>query len=443
VKTPFSRLGPITSLGMASLLALSGPPAAAKEQWTCTLDLHQGDRGSLSFVAAESGISGETAVQRGDTEMRHRISGSWKGDRVSFRRDLGGGTVQDFVGISVRTEGGDVKMAGRFAHAFAGVWSADCQLERTVSGPEPQASRRQVLRDRKERMAREPVRAGVLALDRTPPKVSVKVDGILVRTVGDSIDFRATAEDEGKLSSVTLFVDGRAVRTCNVWDCPYRLTAEKPGKLRAWATAKDAAGNEGRSEEIELMVHPTDKPGPALTIRTQPYEPTTADRVRFIASGSHSTGVESITIHVGGRAVKTCRAASCEFVGGPYRAGVLQWRISARSLDGGETYGHENELRVTAAPASGSCVLTGRAVGPRADVADVFFANIYGPDDKNLFRETAHFDRSGSFHSSGLPDGEYWLVLDTRGDLAVGVEPRQRTVRCSGGKAPEIVFELR
>lgn len=437
-------------LTLAALLVLGGPLAAqpAKEKWTCSLDLHQGDQGTLTFVKAGTTLSGETVVQRREIEMRHEISGSWEGEQVRFRRNLSGSSYQPFVGISARTEEGEVKMGGRFANAFAGVWSADCELAGAVGGGASEGPRDRLELRRTERemelreeLLRERARAEVA--DHEPPRVSVDVEGILVRTVGDAVDLRASAEDDGEIASVTVFLDGRAVRTCNAWLCPYRFTADDAGRLRLWATAEDAAGNEGRSEEVSMMVHPTSKPGPSLNTRAQPYEPTTEDRVRFEARASHSSGVESVTFHVDGRAVKTCRTATCVYVGGPYPAGEVRWRVSAKSRDGGETYGYDSELAITAAPAGGSCVLRGRATGPGADVAHVFFANIYGPDDPNRFRESARFDRSGRFRSSGLPDGQYRLVLDTRADLAVGVEPRQTTVRCSGGRAPERIFEFR
>ncbi len=415
-------------LTLAALLVLCKPLTAqpAKEVWTCSLDLQQGDQGTLSFIKAGSGISGETVVQRRDIEMRHRISGSWEDAHVRFRRNLSGSTFQAFVGVAVRDDDGDVKMGGRFANA--GEWSADCELAGTVGGSEKERERR---------------RTDLPAADNTPPQVSVDVEGILVRTVGDRVDLRATAEDDGEVASTTLFLGGHAVRTCQAWMCPYSFTVAEAGRLELWATAEDAAGNEARSETVRMMVHPTDKPGPALHLRAQPYEPTSGDRVRFDARASHSSGVESVTFHVDGRAVKTCRAASCEYLGGPYPAGVVRWRVSAKSRDGGESYGSERELRITAAPARGSCVLKGRATGPRAEAADIFFANVYGPDDPSKFRETVRFDRAGRFRSSGLPDGQYRLVVETRADLAVGVRPRQRTVRCRGGSAPEMLFEFR
>lgn len=96
-----------------------------------------------------------------------------------------------------------------------------------------------------------------------------------------------------------------------------------------------------------------------------------------------------------------------------------------------------------AASSSGACVITGRARGPRANTSRVFFINVYGPDDDEHFRETAPFDAEGRYRVSGLPEGRYRLVIDTRTDIAVVTEPRTRTIDCRGTEAPSQDFDFR
>lgn len=104
----------------------SGADSADVGRWKCSLDLHQGDTGSLTLIRKGVAISGSTWISRGSQE--HEISGSWRGDSIRFRRTLSPATThQDFVGVAAAAGDGSVRMAGRFAAGFRGIWSADCE----------------------------------------------------------------------------------------------------------------------------------------------------------------------------------------------------------------------------------------------------------------------------------------------------------------------------
>lgn len=109
--------------------AFSAPTESqAVEIWQCTLDLHQGDTGTLEFRRTGSAITGKTIVHRGENTFENIIQGTWSGSTIEFWRELTpSSSGQHFRGIAVSTEGNKVKMAGRFANQFAGVWSADCE----------------------------------------------------------------------------------------------------------------------------------------------------------------------------------------------------------------------------------------------------------------------------------------------------------------------------
>lgn len=280
-------------------------------------------------------------------------------------------------------------------------------------------------------------------IDTKPPRVDIETDTILVKTVGDRIKVRGVAEDNNKVASIIIYAEGRAVKTCAAWECWYGENVNQPGPRKYRAEALDPAGNRGISKTLEFMVHPSSKPGPSLNIRTDPYNPTSKDRVRFIASASHSSGVRDISIHVNGRKMRTCQATKCEYTGGPYKARTVAWRVSARSKDGGETYGSENRLQVKAAPISGQCSISGRAVGSHAAVAPAFFINLYGPNNDRHYRETKSFQSNGRYQFTKLPAGRYLLNVDTRGDTAVGAHPRSRTVECQGAGPKNVNFEFR
>lgn len=279
-------------------------------------------------------------------------------------------------------------------------------------------------------------------VDTESPKTSIEVEGILVFTRGDKIKIRASAEDNVKVAKINIYVDGKLVKTCKAWECWYSEKLTQVGPHKCWAVAEDTSGNKGRSKTLEFMVHPTAKPGPALTTKIQPYHPNSQDKIKFIAKASHPSGVKSITIFINNRPVKTCNQNHCEYQGGPYPAGKLVWRVSAKSRDGGVTYGYDNTLEIKPLEI-GKCSISGKVYGAGADAARVFFVILYGPNDLNLHRETKHFDANGRYRFTGLPNGRYLLVVDTRADIAIGPHPSRRVIECRGGPVSNVNFELK
>ncbi|MES9990598.1 MAG: ribosomal protein L7/L12 [Candidatus Thiodiazotropha sp.] len=99
-------------------------PTPKPQTWRCRVDLHQGDVGTMELRRAGVKIRGAMYIERIDD--KHPISGTWKGDRIEFRRKLSASSGQPFKGTATKTSDKTVAMAGRFAHQYAGVWSADC-----------------------------------------------------------------------------------------------------------------------------------------------------------------------------------------------------------------------------------------------------------------------------------------------------------------------------
>lgn len=278
--------------------------------------------------------------------------------------------------------------------------------------------------------------------DTEAPKAYIKVDGILTFTIGNPIKIRGSAEDNVKVARIHIYIDGRKVKSCEAWECWYSEILNQAGPHTCWAEAEDTAGNKGKSHALEFMVHPTSKPGPSLALKVQPYHPTSQDKVRFKVKASHRSGVESISIYIDNRLVKTCRSGECEYVGGPFRAGEIVWRASAKGRDGGINYGHNNTVTITPLEA-GTCSISGKAYGSGANAARVFIVSLYGPNDLNRFRESKPFDGSGNYSFQGLPKGRYKLVVDTKADTYIGPHPSSRIVQCQGGPVQNINFELK
>ena len=125
----------VFSLLIICLLLPSDTVSETIETWRCDLDLHQGDQGYLEFQRTANNIRGKTVVHRGTNRFDHSINGTWRGDNIQFRRELSGNSSQHFRGVAMTVEGNEVKMGGRFAYKYAGIWSADCKLVRQTSQP--------------------------------------------------------------------------------------------------------------------------------------------------------------------------------------------------------------------------------------------------------------------------------------------------------------------
>lgn len=302
----------------------------AQQHVSCALDLQNGRTGQMELSVTRPSLTGQITAQGNVTP----VSGTWNAESIAFTRSLTGNSVQPFRGIAIVLADGKVKMAGRFAANFDGVWSGNCAIDQsTVSPP-------------------------------------------------------------------------------------------------------DTGTPTGRP--------PTDPPGPALTVRPNPFKPTASDRVTFIADAMHSSGVQEVTISVNGQPMQTCHASHCEFTGGPYTAGPLTWRASARAQDGGVTAGTDNTLTIAAgsAPQTATCSIAGSVTGPRASVAGVFGVMLMGPDSETTLRARQPLS-SGSYRFTGLQNGRYVLIADTKADVDVHVTPSRQAVVCTGAAIAGINFDFR
>ncbi|MCX6582276.1 MAG: hypothetical protein NT166_19055 [Candidatus Aminicenantes bacterium] len=410
-------------------------------EWTLNVD---GEEGALELL-------GGSGASTGGSGWRMNMEIRWQGVNGSLRAETDNDNSQQRVvlalqrqnGMAVTCEGYIAQETDRFMAGVTrypslgkdtcGAWYA-VKNQTTPVGP----SRKPPLRTEIIKNARREI----LSKDSEPPKVDIKIEGILVFTLNDKIKIRASAEDNVKIAQITVYIDHQEMKTCQAWECRYSETLTQPGPHKCWATAVDAAGNKGQSAILEFMVQPTAKPGPSLNTKIQPYKPTSQDTVTFLADASHSSGVESITIYVNGQAVQTCNQSHCEYVGGPYGGPEIAWRVSAKSRDGGITYGHDITVPITQKQA-GYCSISGKAYGSGAGLASVFFVILYGPDNLSLHRETQPFGQDGIYSFTGLPTGKYKLVVDSKADTTIGPHPASRVVECSSGPLDNIDFELK
>ncbi len=113
------------------LLAPAALFAETSERWRCEIDMKLGPDGKLELVRTGDRVEGQFIVTAGDRTMRSRVKGGWSGEMIWFRRYFAN-TSHLFRGVAPRVED-RVRMAGRYAKTFTGIWSAECSRV----GPRP------------------------------------------------------------------------------------------------------------------------------------------------------------------------------------------------------------------------------------------------------------------------------------------------------------------
>jgi len=101
--------------------------AISAERWWCNLSM---DQFNDSFYVADA-----LEFTLSDTAIEGNISGRWVGDLIEFQRlnlkykgvalQIENNTADR--AINLRTNSPTVRMAGRFADGYRGIWSADCR----------------------------------------------------------------------------------------------------------------------------------------------------------------------------------------------------------------------------------------------------------------------------------------------------------------------------
>jgi hypothetical protein len=247
------------ALGAAAIICLLPSAAAAhaletQETWTCELDLHQGDTGVLEFSVTGGTIEGRITVKRGPTAgaMTTNIKGSWSGDDIKFTRTLSPATtIQPFVGVAVQAED-DVRMAGRFAARFAGVWSASCPTGGR-SLPDDKAA------------GGGGAGGGGGGGGKTPPgpALTVRVDPA-TPSAEDRVRILANAKSSGGTRFIVVHVNDKVVNTCReTADCDFIGGPFPPGALRWRVTARSRDGGQ-TVRNGQLVVRPVASPEPAV-----------------------------------------------------------------------------------------------------------------------------------------------------------------------------------
>ena len=119
----------ILLIGLVSFCGQSyGQVKSNNQLWECALDLHQGDKGTLSLDKEGDGVDGFIRFSRNDNVFESAVTGKWSANEIQLTRLLDAGSTELMTGIAVALGTKKMNIGGRYAADYQGVWSADCDL---------------------------------------------------------------------------------------------------------------------------------------------------------------------------------------------------------------------------------------------------------------------------------------------------------------------------
>ncbi|MEL6845241.1 MAG: hypothetical protein AAFP02_18705, partial [Bacteroidota bacterium] len=98
------------------------------------------------------------------------------------------------------------------------------------------------------------------------------------------------------------------------------------------------------------------------------------------------------------------------------------------------------EAKKTVAAYSGQIV--GKAMGMARSTASIFHLSLYGPDNPNQVQGTQTFSSEKTYEFSNLPDGTYWLIVDSKAMTGIEAFPAFQEIVIENGKSYVLDVEL-
>ncbi|MEO0473549.1 MAG: hypothetical protein AAF206_28310 [Bacteroidota bacterium] len=90
-----------------------------------------------------------------------------------------------------------------------------------------------------------------------------------------------------------------------------------------------------------------------------------------------------------------------------------------------------------------SGMIFGSAVGFAKSTASIFHLTLYGPNDMQKVVQTVAFNQDKSYRFEGLPDGKYWLFVDSRGSTGIQAFPSYEEIEIEDGVPKKLNVEFR
>lgn len=88
-------------------------------------------------------------------------------------------------------------------------------------------------------------------------------------------------------------------------------------------------------------------------------------------------------------------------------------------------------------------MIYGKVFGLARSTASLFHVSLYGPDDPNLFVSSQSLGREKAYRFDQLPQGHYWLFVESKGPTVIRAYPAMSEIEVMGGEGKVMDVELR
>jgi hypothetical protein len=101
------------------------------------------------------------------------------------------------------------------------------------------------------------------------------------------------------------------------------------------------------------------------------------------------------------------------------------------------TYAYRRE-----APAARGSI-SGRVIGLARSTASIFHLYLYGPNDPNTLYSSQSFGKEKAYAFHDLPDGDYWIRVESQAVTAIQAVPSRAEMKIRGGQPVVMDVELK
>jgi len=214
------------------LIFVNNSYANGTDHWECALNLQQGDTGSMTLKRSDSLVTGSININRNGNKFTQELEGLWFDNKIELKRFVNASSNQPMHGIAISVGAKHVKMGGRYAEGFNGVWSADCDLVSTTKNKADSPSTQEA--------------------SQVLPSISVRATPSSPVS-HDTIKFAARAFHPDDIASISFFLNNKPIHQCKSNQCSVEYGRLKAGTYQWHVIAKSKTGLENKKHSNKLM----------------------------------------------------------------------------------------------------------------------------------------------------------------------------------------------
>jgi len=274
-------------IGLAALSSHGYAQTQSDSQsWECALDLHQGDKGTLTLDRQDDSLDGVIRFSRNDNVFESAVSGNWNANEIQLTRLLDAGSTELMIGVAVALGTKKVNIGGRYAAAYQGVWSADCDL---VS----------------ESNVTDKVQSSVFTTTKVTPEMP---------TDKQKVTFNVSASHPDGVKQLSIFLGSEEIHTCASDACEFSYGPFSKG-IYSWRV-EGLSNSDSKSIEMNRLIVKSSNKAKQLVVSTQKQNNC---RISGRATGASAPLSQIYSVKLYGPDTTTLLKSSTGFVDGAYQ----------------------------------------------------------------------------------------------------------------------------